>query len=444
MENAFFLDRKSKRETSKAQIYFVFVSFYEGMVFSFLTLFLNECRKNLSWSPLMSSFSLFLPPLFAAIGLFIFSFLVSHQKNNLKIMRILCVCSLIILLLLSILGLILPTGLNESNEIINFSSYYLLYFLFLFLPSLLMGLHWSFVSFNTSNIADTNYAEKTKFGHVCIYGALVPIIVSPLAGLIAESLFQGYKGYLFLFLVSSPMLIVLFCLTFMFKPYPSSMFHDDDHEKVYLRDLFKNKTYVLYLLLACLWIPLVWSSDSLTSNFWTALESSSPHINEFNPLTWGLFIASSSISEFLIIFINTKFGVGNKVRTSMQISFAVIFVQCLILAILSYIYNIPLENGLFIVSILIFIHLGKGVASGFYVTSNMLMLHHIVGPKLRRRAVFIAPFIFQLINSVIQLIYPYLTSFRYVSFGSFAIIALTGLIISSFLDVHLLHEGKDK
>ena len=126
----------------------------------------------------------------------------------------------------------------------------------------------------------------------------------------------------------------------------------------------------------------------------------------------------------------------------MQISFAVIFVQCLILAILSYIYNIPFEKGLFIVSILIFIHLGKGIASGFYVTSNMLMLHHIGGPKLRRRAVFIAPFIFQLINSVIQLIYPYLTSYRYVSCASFAVVALTGLLISTFLEVHLLHEKK--
>ena len=132
------------------------------MVFSFLTLFLNECRKNLSWSLLMSSFSLFLPPLFASIGLFVFSFLVSHQKRNLKIMRILCVCSLIILLLLSVLGLILPTGLNESNEIINSSSYYLLYFLFLLLPSLLMGLHWSFVSFNLYSICSFSYLGIAK------------------------------------------------------------------------------------------------------------------------------------------------------------------------------------------------------------------------------------------------------------------------------------------
>ena len=442
MENVFYLDRKNKKETFKAQIYYVFVSIYEGMVFSFLTLFLNESRKNLSWSPLMSSFSLFLPPLFAAIGLFICSFLVSSQKNNLRIMRILSLLSFVSLVLLSSLGLILPNGLNELGEIDNNSSYYLLYFIFLILPSLLMGFHWSFLSFHTSNIADINYAEKSKYGHVCLYGSLVPIIASPLSGLIAESIFPSYKGYLFLFLVSSPILIILFSLTFIFKPYPSNVFHDDDHEKVYLRDLFKNKTYILYLLLACLWIPLIWVSDSLTSNFWTSLESSSSHLNEFNPLTWGLFIGSASITEFIVIFITTKFGVGKKVKHSMQVSFIALFIQCLVLSIVSYFYNVPLEDALFIVSLLIFIHLGKGIANGLYLTSNILMLHYIVGPKLRRRAVFIAPFVYQLINSILQLIYPYLSSYRYISFAFIAFIAFVGLIISFFLDVDLLHKRK--
>ena len=87
MRSTFYLDRKQKPETAKAQIFFSAVSFFEGMVISFLAIFLNECRKQLGWTSKMSSLSLFLPPFGAAIGIFICSFFVSHQKSNLKIMR---------------------------------------------------------------------------------------------------------------------------------------------------------------------------------------------------------------------------------------------------------------------------------------------------------------------------------------------------------------------
>ena len=85
MKKTVYLNRKEKSETAKAQIFYVLVSLFDGMVISFLTIFLNQCARDLSWSNTMSSFSLFLPPFVAAISLFICSHFVAEQKKNLKI-----------------------------------------------------------------------------------------------------------------------------------------------------------------------------------------------------------------------------------------------------------------------------------------------------------------------------------------------------------------------
>ena len=215
MRSTFYLDRKQKPETAKAQIFFAAASFFEGMVISFLTIFLNECRKQLGWTSKMSSLSLFLPPFGAAIGIFICSFFVSHQKTNLKIMRGLICGSFVSILVFSLLGVFLPTGLNPAGEIVKKGEYYTLFALFVLFSSILMGLHWAFLSFHASCAADINVAEGSRYGHICLYGVLMPAIASPLAGFIAESYFIGYKGYLFLFLVSSPLLILLFGLTYI-------------------------------------------------------------------------------------------------------------------------------------------------------------------------------------------------------------------------------------
>ena len=83
------------------------------------------------------------------------------------------------------------------------------------------------------------------------------------------------------------------------------------------------------------------------------------------------------------------------------------------------------------------------MASGLYVTSNLGMLNHILGPKLRRKAVFIAPLIFQLVNSALQLCYPYFTDVTFIVFFVMSGIAFVGLVLSTFLDVHLLHHPEE-
>lgn len=424
-----FLNRKEKKETSKAQIFYILVSIFDGMVLSFITIFLNQCAVDLGWSNIMSSFSLFLPPFIAAISLIICSNFISEQKKNLKIMRILLIISFISIILFSTLGLLIK---NNSTS--------LLYIIFLLFTSIITGIHWSFSSFHTSCIADINYVEKTKYGHVCIFGPLATAIITPFAGFIAELFSLTYKGYLYLFLFSLPLLIIIFIFTFKFNPYPSNLIHDEDHEKISNKELFKNKNYVLYLIGASLWIPLLWANTSLTSDLWTSYEGQS-QINSFNPLSFGFYLSVSSLVEFIIIYINTHFKIGKKLSSSMSIALIMILIETLSLGLLSYFYHGESDATLLLAIGIIFLHSFKGMANGLYLTSNVTMLNYILGPKKRRKAVFFAPIVYQFINSILQLCYPYFNSRLFIAFFALSLFALIGLSISFILG-YKLHKNE--
>lgn len=433
-----FLDKNVHVETKKAQRYYALSSFYETMVFSFLTLFLNECKASLRWENWMQSLSLFLPPIIASFSIFVSSFFVTHHKNNLKAMRALTLLSFLALISFSFLGLFLPNGMNSNGEVVDYRLYYSLFAVMMIFPPLLMGLHWSFLSFQISNIADINYVEKTRFGHVCIFGPIVSMLISPFAGYIAESLFTSYQGYLFLFFVASPLLLFEFAFTFSFKSYDPSLFHNDEEEKTTYKELFSNQAYRRYLLIAMIWIPSIWAGASLVSSYWNSLEGVSS-MNAFNPLMYGVFLAFSSLVEAIFVYLNTKVGFGKRVVFSMNLALFLLFLGALGFAILSYFFRVPPESGYSLAILIIFLHSFKGISNGLYCTSNLAMLHHILGPKYRRKAVFIAPAIYQFINAFLQLAYPFLNHMRYVSFFVLAGIVFLGFVLSLFQDGPLLH-----
>lgn len=444
MKRGRYLDRNSCPETKKAQVYYALSSLYEVTVFSFMTLYLNETRKNLCWDPWMSSLSLFLPPFVSAVAIFISSFFVTHHKNNLKAMRVLTLSSFVVLLAFAILGLYLPNGLGANNEIANYGEYYGLFSLMVIFPPILMGLHWSFVSFQISNIADINFVEKTRFGHVCVFAPLVSMVIAPLAGFISTSVFQSYRGYLFLFLLSTPLLLLEFGLTFIFRSFDPSCFHDDENETVPLKHIFSNKEYCFYLVVAAIWVPSMWAGDSLISSYWTSLEAVGGSQNAFNGLTYGCFLSVSYLLEFLVIYFNTKIGFGKRLVFSMNFALGILTLGAVSFGALSYFFRLPPEDGLWLAVTVIFLHAFKGIGNGFYCTSNLSLIHHILGPKYRRKAVFLAPAIYQLINAVLQLVYPFLSKCYYAAFFGLGAILLIGFVLSLFLDGPLLHWKNEK
>lgn len=443
MKNGRYLDRKRFPETKKAQLYYALSSIYEVTVFSFMTLCLNGLRRSLGWSPWMSSLSLFLPPFVSSIAIFISSFFVTHHKNNLKAMRVLTLSSFVLLIVFASLGLYMPSGV-ENGVTVNDIQYYGLFLLMIVFPPILMGLHWSFVSFQISNIADINYIEKTRFGHVCVFAPLVSMIISPLAGYVSTVLFQSYRGYLFLFLLSSPLLLLEFGLTFIFHSYEPSLFHDDEDEKVTLKQLFSNKNYCFYLLVAAIWVPSMWAGDSLVSSYWTSLEAAEGGVNAFNGLTYGCFLSVSYLLEFLFIYFNTKVGIGRRLVFSMNLALGILTLGAVSFGVLSYFFNLAPADGLYLAITVIGLHAFKGIGNGLYCTSNLSLIHHILGPKYRRRAVFLAPSVYQFINAILQLVYPFLTQCYYAAFFGLGFILLLGFILSLFLDGPLLHWKTDQ
>lgn len=424
-------------ETKKARAYYMLSSVYEVTVFSFLTLFLAECRANLGWEDWMSSLSLFLPPFTASVSIFFSSFFVGHHTDNLKAMRVLTLSSFALLIAFSLCGLLLPS--HGSDGGVNV----LLYFVLVIGSSLLMGAHWSFLSFQISNAADINYVEKTRFGQVYLFVPLISMAIAPLAGFTSNSIFHHYQGYLFLFLIASPLLLLEFAGTFFFHSYDPKLFHDEADEKTSYRRLFSNHRYCLYLFVVVLWVSTLWASDAMVSGYWASLESSSEAENSFNGLAYGFYLAFSYLLDFIVVYFNTRIGFGKRTVFSVNLGLGVLVLASLGFGLLSYFFRLPPEEGLYLMLSVIALHGGKGIANGLYYSSNLSIIHHLLGSKLRRKAVFLAPCLYQLINAFLQLVYPFLGQNRYIGFFLMAGASFLGFVLSWFLDGPLLHQTLD-
>ena len=180
----------------------------------------------------------------------------------------------------------------------------------------------------------------------------------------------------------------------------------------------------------------MWANTSLTSDLWTSYEGQS-QINSFNPLSFGFYLSVSSFVEFIIIYINTHVKIGKKVSSSMSIALIMILIETLSLGLLSYFFRGESDATLLLAIGIIFLHSFKGMANGLYLTSNVTMLNFILGPKKRRKAVFFAPIVYQFINSILQLCYPYFNSKLFIAFFSLSLFALIGLSISFILGYKL-------
>lgn len=438
-----FLERQVHRETAKVQAFYVVVTFFEGLFVSFLSLFLNEVAKSLGWTPIVRSLALFLAPLCYSLFTLFLSHFVKSQRENLKTMRLLLLLSFFSILSLILFGLLAPKGYEEGA--MTDKDQYVLYSAFIIaLSAISMGFYGAFSVFHVNNVADINFAEKTRFGQAALYASLSPILASPLGGFLATLLpFSfSFEGYLFLFGLSLPLLALLFGLTYIFKPFPKETFHDEAHEKTPYRLLLHNRAYLFYLLLAALWIPSLFAGDSLTSSLWTAYERID-HTSAFDARSYGFYVAVSALFEFLFIYLNTHFGFGKKVRSSMHIAFFVLLLMGLSLGTIAYLHP-TLEVGQDVpyAIALILLHSGRGMAYALHITSNMVLLTHLLGPKMRRKAVFLAQVVYQGVNALLQFLYPLLENARYIGFFALAGVALLGFGFSFLLDVHILHKRK--
>lgn len=431
------LDKNKYSETKKARLFYCLISSFDSSVIAFFIVFLNELSNELNWSDIQLSIALALLPLCSACFIYLFSYFVSHHIKNLKLIRI--IVSLIFILVLFLGFFSLCVKVNDSNNLLFYS-------LIIISVSLIYALFDSLLAIQSASIAYINKLEGTLYGHVCLYGCLIDVIFSLLAGFVASSLFNNYQGYSFLFLIFSPILIVIFLFTFKFDPYKEYI-DEIDKKNARVKDIFKIKRYPFYFILVSVLIPFCLLNQSLTSNMFTSLRNAELN-NIFNSLTWGVILSIQALVQFITIFINTKIDPFKKTETSLKVSLTFLFIRTLILTFISYFF-IQSSNGDITAYLLILLASSThGISNGLFVTSNMKILNNLMDSKHRTRAIFTQNGVFKLITGFFSFLYPLLVnkkhgSYRYIDFIVFLVIVFVALVSSFFFNLED-KSNKDK
>lgn len=420
-------------ETKKARYFYCFNSIIESSIISFLTIFISQCAIELKWTSLYLATSLALMPLVSFVFIMLTSYLASHHAKIIKLLRYLYLINFIFILVLGLFIIFYKIDINNQLSINTFFS------LIIILTSLIIGIHSSILSLQSSSIAYINFKEKTGYGHVCLYGALVSVIVSPISGLIASSISNNYLGYGYLFLIFAPFLLSLIYMTFKFDPYHEYIDEIED-EKVTFTKLIKNKHYMKYFILAVVLIAFSSLSMSISSTLFDEFEIRSEESKVmFSTFTWGILLGVEALVEFIFIFINTKFGISKKIENSTRVALIVLLFRIVILNILSYYVSSLKDISLLL--IMIFANSMHGISLGLYLTSNMRILNKIHNSKYRTKAIFFQNGSVQLVSCFFSFIYPFMTDDKLYGVEDFLLFTL---IVSLAICISINFEAEDK
>ena len=409
------------KETLKARYFYCLVSIIDSAIISFLLIFINQLFFDLKLEEYYLSIALFTLPILSSLFIFLFSFLATHHLKIIKVMRIIFIINFLLILITGFLIIYFPIDINNNLSKDTF------FYLIVTLVSLLAAFHSALLSLQSSSIAYINQKEKTSYGYVCLYGSLVSATISPISGLIASSLFHDYRGYGFSFLIFSPVFILLAFLTFKFAP-----FHDytdgDNFKFVSAKSLFKDKRYIKYFLIVLILIPFSSLSQSLTSTMFDFLETNRENgSNLFNSTSYGLLLGFVALIEFVIIYVNTKIGIGKKIETSTKIAYISLIIRLIFLSIIFY-FALSFKN-ISLLLLLFFTNSFAGVTSGLYVTSNMRALNRMMSSRKRTKAIFLQNGSYQIVTAFFSLIYPILINSDEYGFED----CLLFLLVSIFL-----------
>lgn len=417
-------------DTAKLRVFVFFMYCIDAMVMNFLMVFFNQCKLDLGWSPTMSSIALCVLPFSAAIGTIVLSFFSSTAKRNLNVLRICMSILFLCTVLLSVIGLTVDSGYH-GGRITDPVAYYGVYAAYVFFAFMIYGLEWGMQPVYQSVIADINNREGTKFGNVYCVASVVYIVASPLGGLVAQSLGTGYVGYLWMFLAVSPAAVLTVLSTFLFHTRKELGAAVEIEEKSSALDavaVFKNRSFLYYLGFTICLTGVFFTFDSVASDLWTGLAYQQTE-TLFTPFNWGLVTGVGCVFEFLMMNVCTKFLKNGNEKQWLVASALVLVVRAIAVGIFSVFFFKPVAPNWFAY---LFIGLGslRGVTWGIFCAVNVPTMEFILGPKLRQKGVFMVPITYQILNGILQFIYPQITGiqdgrFRYVVF--FAVAAFAAL-----------------
>lgn len=265
-------------------------------------------------------------------------------------------------------------------------------------------MHSSLTTLQSNSIAFINQKEKTPYGYVCLYGSILTIIMSPIAGIIADCIYTDYHGYSFLFLFFSPLILITFIIISLLKPCVNIL-DDVNNREFKVRDLFQNKTYLNYFFIVIILMPFNSLTSSLSSTMWTMRKTN--YVSElFTSKTWGIILACQALVETVIIYINVKVGLSKKVENNFKIAPIALSTSLIFLSIAASIILKDYSITFFI--LLLFSMSIRGIITGIYLTSNFGNLNKMMNYRYRTKAVFLQNGTYQIINCIFSFIYPLL------------------------------------
>lgn len=395
----------------------------------------------------MNSAILSASPFAGALGMLIFSRFTGNEKRNINILKINVSVVLALFISLILLGYLVPSGIDELGNISNPTAYYGLYIGFFIISVLCSAFLWGSYSLANGTGADVCRIEKSTYASITMFSSIAYIIIAPLGGLLVQTLgAAGYKGYLIMFIMAIPIAICLLIDLFFIKPYDTdTLIQTNDNTEFKMSELFKNKQYIVLLLVCTLIMSSVWASDSLNSLMWTSLAQKNDEgkvINAFSPLMWGVFVSCMSLAEFISCLIYNKIYKKVNNKALFLTSIGLLVLRTTVFGVISYFFvtyaDLDGSLGYGLATGLILINMIRGSSKGLYSSTSVPILIDIVGPKLKSKALFLGPICIQLLNGILQFIYPLVTKldggiYRYLMYFLYAFIALVAFILTFFL-----------
>jgi len=268
--------------------------------------------------------------------------------------------------------------------------------------------------FDTFMIYISDKVDKS-YSSIRVFGTISYIFSTFLGGILIS--FIGYK---YVFMVGG-ILMILSSLVFIFIKFDKNDFDVSEQESktgpVKLKEMLKNKNYILYIICLILILGVHWSSDSVYNLYTSSLGISDK--------IFGYFTSITMVVEAITLMITSRFRTFKAFKTMFILS-------GFCLALRLSIFAIPGLNNY----VYLFAQLLRGITYGLLVSSNLYFLSSVVKRKFVNKCFFIAVAASETFSAVMNLFSTTIILARSYTFIFALLASLTAASIIFALMIH--------
>ena len=337
-------------------------------------------------------------PICTIIGNFIYGKLSSSLKRNFFLLKILSLVNSLVIILF---------GLTKD--------FYLLLIL-----TILFGLHNSSYFSIQDGVGVTICEEEKKiYSRTRMFGSLGYCIA-----LLSGSYLVSLLDYRYIFIIAGTFFFLINVIALFIKlPVQEKIIEKED---IKYKDLFKNKTFVLYSLFYLL-VNGIWViGEAYTSTYFNYLEVKDSTYS----LMYGIQVGIEIVVIFICsLLIKKKFNIK-----------LLLLISCIAISL----RYLLLGTNLSPLTLMIITSLLRGIGWGGFLSSHLLLVKKVLGISLTTKGITFLAIITNLLGSIGNFFAPYIylnISFRWL-YLIFGFIQIIGTIILSRINFELIKEEK--